>query len=234
MRCFAIAFTTAIVLGLISPSLSFGQEASATTSSLQPAEVQTKTSRVYVFVEKRGFGHEHGIEANLLASTLVLGASESAGQLVFDMKSFSADTPAARKHVGLTGTTDQGTRATVTKTMKSSAVLNVKQYPTATFDVASAKATGQTSSEGLPIYQLDGQFTLHTTKRPLSVKVEVSQASGLLHVRGNFKIKQTTFGIKPYSKAFGAIGVRDELKIYGDLFVAPTQNAAIADIPTPE
>lgn len=116
--------------------------------------------------------------------------------------------------------------------MKGPAVLNVSRFPTATFDVASAKETGQTSRKGLPVYRLNGQFTLHGTKRPLSIMAEVDQARGWLHVRGNFTVKQTDFGITPYSKAFGAIGVADELKIYGDLFVVPTPNVAMTDIPT--
>lgn len=232
MRCFTIAFAAAAILGLSTSSVSVAQEATATTPAFQPADVQTQASKVYVFVEKTGLGHQHGVEANLLTSSLVLGATENAGQLVFDMTSFNADTPAARKYVGLSGTTDEGTRSAVNQNMKGSAVLNVSQYPTATFDVASAKATGQSSRQRLPVYQLDGQFTLHGTKRPLSVMVEVEQDRGWLHVRGNFNIKQTSFGITPYSKAFGAIGVADELKIYGDLFVAPTQHVAMGDIPT--
>ena len=130
------------------------------------------------------------------------------------MASFDADTPAARKYVGLSGTTDEGTRAAVNKNMKSADVLDVSRFPTATFEVHSAKATGQTRGTGLPIYQLDGRFTLHGTKRPLSIRVEVEQARGWLHVLGSFTIKQSDFGIKPYSKAFGAIGVADQLRIY--------------------
>jgi hypothetical protein len=38
-----------------------------------------------------------------------------------------------------------------------------------------------------------------------------------LRVRGNFSILQTQYGIRPYSKAFGAVGVADRLTIYGDI-----------------
>jgi hypothetical protein len=31
---------------------------------------------------------------------------------------------------------------------------------------------------------------------------------------------QTQFGITPYSKAFGAIGVADKLTIYGEIHIA--------------
>jgi polyisoprenoid-binding protein YceI len=204
----------------------------AATPTYHPADVQIQASRVYVFVDKTGFGHQHGVEAKLLSSTLVLGADQNAGKLVFDMTSFDADTPVARQYVGLTGTTDEGTRSAVNNNMKGSSILDVATYPTATFDVVSALATGQASSSGLPIYQLQGDFTLHGTTRPLTVTAEVEQARGWLHVRGNFVINQTSFGITPYSKAFGAIGVADPLKIYGDIFVAPTDKVAMSSIPS--
>ena len=219
-----------IVLFVGVPSPTIAQE--ATAPAYQPADVQTQASRVYVFVDKTGLGHQHGVEAKLLSSTLVLGADQNAGKLVFDMTSFDADTPTARKYVGLSGTTDASTRSAVNKNMKGSAVLNVAKYPTATFDIASALPTGQSTSQGLPIYQLKGNFTLHGKTQPLAINATVEQARGWLHVRGNFAIKQTSFGITPYSKAFGAIGVADQLKVYGDLFVAPTDKIAQTEIPS--
>ena len=231
MRCFTIAVVAAVFIAPTQPTRGAGQESAADTPTFQPSDIQTEVSRVYVFVEKSGLGHQHGVEAKLSASTLVLGATVNAGKLVFDMTSFNADTPRARKYVGLSGTTDDDTRSAVNSNMKSEAILNVSRYPTATYEVASAKATGQTSGKGLPMYRLDGQFTLRGVRRPLSAMVEVEQARGWLHVRGNFTIRQTDYGITPYSRAFGAVGVANELRIYGDLFVAPTQHVSMNDIP---
>lgn len=232
-RCWLVMLAAVVLPAttfVSAPYVALAQEASAPT--YKPADVQTQASRVYVFVDKTGLGHQHGVEAKLLSSTLVLGADQNAGKLVFDMNSFDADTPAARKYVGLSGTTDAGTRSAVNKNMKGSAVLNVARYPTATFDIASAIPIGKTSSKGLPVYEFKGNFTLHGTTRPLAITAEVEQARGWLHLRGSFVIKQTSFGITPYSKAFGAIGVADHLKIYGDLFVAPTDKIAMTDIPS--
>jgi polyisoprenoid-binding protein YceI len=220
---------SAFLLGAMSTP---AQEATQASESYRPGDVQTVASRVYVFVDKRGLGHQHGVEAKLTSSTLVLGADQNAGRLVFDMTSFNADTPAARRYVGLSGTTDEGTRSAVNENMRGPAVLHVSKYPTATFEVASAKATGKSSRRGSPTYRLEGQFTLHGATQPLAILVEVEQARGWLHVRGNFTISQTSYGITPYSKAFGAIGVADQLKIYGDLFVAPTNHVAMNDIPS--
>jgi hypothetical protein len=47
---------------------------------------------------------------------------------------------------------------------------------------------------------------------------------GGVRLRGNFTIMQTQYGIRPYSKAFGAVGVADRLTIYGDIHLdAPAE-----------
>ena len=196
-----------------------------------PGDVNVQVSRVYTFVDKTGLGHQHAIEGKLVSGSLLLGAKSAAGQLVFDMRSFDADTTAARRYIGLSGTTDASTRSKVNANMKGSDVLNVQKYPQATFDVQSAVATGEKDKSGLPTYRLIGDFTLHGTKKTISMIAAVEQARGWLHVRGNFVIKQTAYGITPYSKAFGAIGVADELRIYGDLWVAPNTRVTMNEIP---
>ena len=230
MRCLAGIVATLSCFA-VTTSILNAQDNQESGANFQPADVQIEASRVYVFVEKTGLGHQHGVEARLLKSTLSLGASQDAGKLVFDMNSFDADTEAARKYVGLTGTTDENTRMAVNENMKGTAVLAVDRYPTATFDVKSAKATGQSTAKGLPLYELNGTFTLHGKARPLSFVAEVEQTRGWLHVKGAFSIKQTDYGIKPYSKILGAVGVADELRIYGDLYVAPTQHVILQNIP---
>lgn len=200
----------------------------------RPGGVQREASRIFVFVDKSGFGHQHGVEARLLESELVLGAHEKAGRLVFDMNSFDADTDRARAYVGLAGSTDAGTRGAVNANMKGEDVLNVQRYPTAVFEMVTARSLQQRSSRGLPLYELSGSFTLHGTTRGLKIPVEVDQVKGWLHIRGNFSILQSDYGMKPYSKAFGAVGVADMLKIYGDLYVAPNSLISMNEIPKGE
>ncbi len=231
-------FARLALLFCLVPSLTFdvegqesGSSASATATAAQPGDVNLQVSRVYTFVDKTGFGHQHAIEGKLASGQLRLGASESAGTLVFDMNSFDADTDAARRFVGLSGSTDASTRSKVTKNMKSSDVLNVGRYPTATFTVESAVATGGASSTGRPIYELLGNFELHGATRSIRIPVEVEQARGWLHVKGRFSIQQSAFGIQPYSTALGAVGVTDTLVIHGDLWIAPTELVAMESIP---
>ena len=70
------------------------------------------------------------------------------------------------------------------------------------------------------MYQLTGKFTLHGTTRPLKMNAEVFQEKGYARLRGGFNIRQTSYGMKPFKKALGAVGVADQLTIYGEILVA--------------
>ena len=56
--------------------------------------------------------------------------------------------------------------------------------------------------------------------KPLRINAATEEARWAGAFRGQFSVRQTQFGITPYSKAFGAVGVADELKIWGDLWVS--------------
>jgi polyisoprenoid-binding protein YceI len=183
----------------------------------QAGDVDLERSRVYVFVGKTGLGHEHGVEGLLKSGHLDWPAKT--GELVFDMTSFDADTPAARKHVGLEGETSESTRKQVNANMLGPAVLNVEKFPTAKFVIDSITPVKPPRGIGLPSYQLDGEFTLHGVTKPLRIVVRGDKKKGMLHVQGRFAVLQTQYGIKPFSKGLGAIGVADELQIWGDLWI---------------
>ncbi|MEZ6059244.1 MAG: YceI family protein [Planctomycetaceae bacterium] len=184
-----------------------------------PGEVSTQHSRVYVKVGKTGLGHDHGVEGRLRSGVLHLGATQDAGEFVFDMSTFDADGNRARGFVGLDGSTDTSTRQQVNENMHGPDVLNIRRFPTATYTIKSAKLLDRNSRRGLPMYELNGEFSLHGTSRPLMIIVDVETKDGMCHVRGSFNMLQTQFGITPFSKAFGAVGVADKLTVYGDLWV---------------
>ncbi|MCA9136847.1 MAG: YceI family protein [Planctomycetales bacterium] len=228
-RCVFAAVLVFCATPFSGPAQAAGQQ--PTRSAIGPGDVNTSVSRVYTFVDKTGLGHQHAIEGKLLSGRLMVGARENAGQLVFDMRSFDADTTKARRFIGLEGTTSESTRTQVNDNMRGSDVLDVSRYPTATFDVVSVIATGRSGKQGPPVYSLSGTFTLHGVTKPLEVNVEIDQQQGWLHLRGSFSINQTNYGITPYSKAFGAIGVADQLRIHGDLYVAPNSRVSMQEIP---
>lgn len=190
------------------------QTRQAAETATQPGAVDAKQSAAYILVGATGLGHPHGVEGKLASGHVHLGASANAGKLVFDMTSFTAETAAARRYVGLKGASDASTQKQVNANMRGADVLDVKQFPQATFDIASA-LPGKKPGE----FILEGKFTLHGVTQAIRVPATAENAQGMVHLRGEFAVLQSKFGIKPYTKAFGAVGVADELKIWGDLWL---------------
>ena len=175
---------------------------SASQPTYRSGDVYLPSSRAYVRVGKTGFGHEHGVVGSLKSGRILLDREQDAGELVFDMASFRADTNAARKAVKLAGGTAANTQKQVTATMLGASVLNAAKYPEAKFKIDSALRLPDGGDRG-DGYALKGQLTIHETTRPLQVSANVSEQNGWLRVRGKFDLKQSDFGITPYSKAFG-------------------------------
>jgi polyisoprenoid-binding protein YceI len=185
-------------------------------------EVDADASRVYVKVgTATRLGHEHGVQGKLKSGKLTL---RGGGELVFDMASFTADTAEARKRVGLEKKKVSANEAKkVTETMRGADVLDVTKYPTATYRIDSITPLDKQAAGEPGTYQVDGSFTLHGTgqKLPFKAKVERGDKGGPLRMSGTFTIKQTDYGIKPYSAAGGLAKVADELEISGDLELKP-------------
>jgi polyisoprenoid-binding protein YceI len=192
-------------------------------------DVDIERSRVYAFVGKTGFGHEHGVVGRLKSGTIHLGARQKAGQLEFDLTSFVADTPDARHYVGLEGETNASTQEQVNANMLGKYVLDTQQFPTASFAIDSAMPLSGRLANGAKRYQLDGQFTLHGATRPVRIIAQAKSESGVVRLRGSFMMLQTDYNITPFSKALGAVGVTDKLRIYGDILIAPGGSRAAAD-----
>ena len=192
-----------------------------------PGEVYLESSRVFVYVGKTGFGHEHGVVGRIKQGKVQLEADQNGGQLLFDMASFRADTDTARQYVGLSGTTDDSTKQKVNANMLGSGVLDIRKYPTASFTIGSSRLLPNKSQRGYPQYRLNGKLTLHGVMRPVSVIADAEPKGGWIHLRGRFELLQTAFGITPFSKAFGAVGITDKLKIWGDLWIAGPEGVTV-------
>lgn len=191
---------------------------------LNPGDVILDKSRVYIFVGKTGFGHEHAVVGKLKSGAVLLGRREKAGGMVFDMTTFDADHPDARKYIGLKGETDKDTRKQVNENMRGKDVLDVANFPTATLTIDSAVNVPPAPGAQATPYQIAGSFTLHGVTKPLKLMCDVTAENDGYRLKTAFTIKQTDYGITPFSKALGAVGVTDELKIYGDVLIAPNAN----------
>lgn len=216
MTCFTSSLLLRAVF-LIAVAVTF----TANTASAQSGSVSLEHSKIYVFVGKKGAGHEHGVEGRLAAGELHLDRAQDSGSLTFDVRNFAADTDAARKFFNLPGQTDADTQAQVNANMHGKAVLDSGKFPTAEFVIKSVQALPPEANVAGRPYQLDGEFTLHGVKKPLRVIATGESVNGWLRLRGRFAMKQTDFEITPFSKFLGAVGVTNELRVYGDLWIQP-------------
>jgi polyisoprenoid-binding protein YceI len=184
-------------------------------------QVDTNASRIYVKVMRTNrLGHNHGVEGKLSSGSLKFGGK---GNFTFDMTSFTADTAAARKYVGLDASFNANDARKVNANMRGAEVLDVARHPQATLEITEAGPADKQAAGAPGRYVIGGQFTLHGVKRKVRFLTELAgtQQAGAMRLRGWFTIQQTQFGITPFSVAGGAIGIEDELTIYGDLILRP-------------
>ena len=106
--------------------------------------------------------------------------------------------------------------------------LDSNQFSTAVFQIDSLLPLAQRSQSGKEQFQLSGRFTLFGVTRPHQMIVEAETQQGWQHLVGVFSIKHSDFGRKPFSKALGAISIADEVKIWGDAWIAPGAASAVA------
>jgi polyisoprenoid-binding protein YceI len=185
-------------------------------------QVDLADSRVYVRVDSATrLGHRHGVEGKLKSGTISLGAG---GELVFDMRSFQADTQEARKKVGLGGVKMSANEAKkVNNTMLSPDVLDVEKFPTATYKIIVIKPAERQEAGAPGAYEVSGRLTLHGAEQPLpfKAKLERTDKEGVVKLGGSFVLKQTAYGMTPYSGAGGLAKVADELEISAELVLSP-------------
>jgi polyisoprenoid-binding protein YceI len=101
-------------------------------------------------------------------------------------------------------------RRDIERTMREE-VLETTRYPEIVF--RSNNISVNRLAEGRCAVRIVGDLSLHgTTQKNLWISAEASLTPDSLRATGNFSLKQTEFGIKPYSAAGGTIKLKNELK----------------------
>ena len=132
---------------------------------------------MFVHTGAKGLGHEHGIAGQLTGGNLQLGADKNAGKLTFDMASL-ADEPEARTFLSIRGDESPANRRKINSTMQGGSVLDVKQFPQATFEVNSALLVP--GAGGAATYALDGKLTLRGKTRPVKIEAQLETVEGFV------------------------------------------------------
>jgi len=173
----------------------------AVTVNAAPIDVQR--SKLTVFVYKAGL-------FSALADNHVINAPIASGTI--------ATTPAptielvvnAAELVPLDPDLDQSKRAEVRTRMLGAEVLDTSRFLTIKFVSTAIEAAGSDQ------WKVSGSLTIHGVTK--TVTFPVARSDG--RYRGETRIRQTDFGIKPIRIAGGTVSVKDELKIEFDIVEA--------------
>jgi len=145
-------------------------------------------------------GHDLVIEVHEWSGTLTVGDDGAGSSLVL-----SADSGSMEVVEGSGGIMDLGDedKAEIKKTLEEE---TLEPGP------VEFRSTEVTPAEDGRRLEVTGELHLNGATHPLSFELEVGDDGSLT---GSATVKQTDWGIKPYSGLFGTLKVRDEIQVTG-------------------
>jgi hypothetical protein len=166
--------------------------------------------RVYRAGPLARLGHDHVITAQALAGRAwTAGAPETSGfELRLPVESFVVDDPAARRAAGpgFESEVPQDARDGTRRNLLRPEVLDAARYPEIRVQAAALLGTWDS-----PVARVD--VTLRDRTRRLDVPLRLVRGDRELAASGSFRVRQSDFGMTPFSVAGGAIQVGDEVDV---------------------
>lgn len=162
----------------------------------QSVPIDTARSTITVHVGKAGLlssvGHEHWINAPISS-----GSVRTSGDLGVDFK-----VETARMSVKPDAKVDAKAQAAIQKDMQEM-TLDSAKYPEITFASMRVETAGDNQ------WKIQGNLSLHGETKPLTVLVRRAGEA----YSGYASLKQTDFGIKPFTAEGGMIKIKNEIDI---------------------
>jgi len=177
-------------------------------------DIDPAGTRVTMLVYRAGalarLGHNHAITSNRESGVIWLGGTpQSSGfEIHLPVGAFVVDDPAARAAAGpqFPGTVPEEARQGTLGNMLRPEVLDAARYPEIV--VRSVRATG-TWQQVL----VRAAIRIKDTERELDVAVALDLAGDAVEASGAFEVRQSEFGITPFSVGGGAIQVADVVEV---------------------
>ena len=155
-------------------------------------------------------GHNHVIASHQLSG--IVFVTDDATQTRFDIgipvNELTIDEPAMRVLAGadFPPGVPQSARDGTRKNMLSEALLDGENYPEIRLRANEVVAAGE-------VFDVGVQITIKGEVRNVRVPVTLERRAGALTARGEFPLKQSELGFKPFSVAMGTLLVLDEMRI---------------------
>lgn len=203
------------------PSLTAPYAASASAGE-SVYRLDSDESAVWVLVDKTGplaaAGHRHVITAGKLHGFALVHSTTSAhGQVRFPVAALSVDPPAAMARFHVDEKFSAEDRAGTRRHMLGASVLDARVYPQVWLKVRLADAR---PGKDRPLHVTVHLHGVTRTFDTDALLVHGPDESGW-RISGQFALKQTAFGITPYSVALGALRVKNAIHIHYRLTFVP-------------
>jgi hypothetical protein len=144
-------------------------------------------------------GHDHVVSSRELRGFIDLERGRC--DLYVALDSLAVDDPAQRAAAGFDSTPSESDIAGTRSNMLDK-VLEAERFP---FVVVRVGAVTQGA--------LEAEISLHGVTRPLRIAARIDSSPARIEVAGSFALKQTDFGIEPFSVLGGALTVRDQVEL---------------------
>jgi hypothetical protein len=185
-------------------------EPAAIPAGARELHVVPEESLLQVFVYRGGamarLGHNHVIASHQLAGSVYVTseATQTRFDISFPVNELTVDEPALREQAGpdFAPTVPQSARDGTHGNLVSEALLDSAHYP-----AIRLRATDVIEAAGG--YDMGVEIAIKDQVRTVRVPVAVERQGGSLVASGEFPLKQSELGLKPFSAAMGALVVVD-------------------------
>lgn len=174
---------------------------------------------LHVRVHKRGlfsaFAHDHDFEVTRWQGSLERqGGAPTRATLTVTA---AADSLRDRER----GLSD-GDREKVEAQTAGPAVLDAARFPEIVYRAEDVPAPEPAAADAAPLQgTIHGALTLHGATRPVDAQFEARREGEGWRVQGRARLRQSDFGIRPFTGAGGTVGVKDEVEVTLALVLRP-------------
>ena len=170
--------------------------------------IDSAQSLIAVTVRRGGvlarLGHDHVVASHAVTGTVA--PSRNVADFTFRLDEMKIDEAELRQIAGLakqpSAEAIEGTRYNMLNK-----VLDAERYP-----LVHVHAERVAADQPLQV-----SITLHGVTRTLAIPVELREAAGVIQVKGTVNLKQSDFGLTPFSVMAGAMSVQDQMELRFDL-----------------
>jgi polyisoprenoid-binding protein YceI len=185
----------------------------AAPAGAQEYAIVAEESLLQILVYRGGamarLGHNHVIASHQLSgSVFVADPLQTRFDIDVPVNELTIDEPAMREMAGpdFPPGVPQSARDGTRKNMLSEALLDGDKYPAIHLRATDVAAAAEGFDVGVEI-------TIKDQVRNVRVPVTLERKEGALVARGEFPLKQSELGLKPFSVAMGTLVVLDEMRI---------------------